>query len=186
MTLKDSNRSGKRDRKRTGRPFNRSGKSSASRAAGRELGFTCLNCKQQVSVNIYFSGVRNRNHCPYCLYSRHVDLHKAGDRLADCKAKMRPIGLTLKQGRNKYRQSGEVMLIHMCEGCGKRSINRIAADDLVERILTIFDQALELDEHMRSQLELEGIHLLGASERKLVEAALLGNVGSQESEDENP
>jgi hypothetical protein len=175
MTLKGSNRSGKKVRKWTGQRLDRSKKSGPGRSAGREIGFTCLNCKQHVSVDIYFSGVRNRNHCPHCLYSRHVDLHKAGDRLAACKAKMRPIGLTLKQSRNKYRPSGEVMLIHLCEGCGKVSLNRIAADDLVDRLLAVFDQGLELDQQVKLQLEQEGIHLLDATQRELVEVALLGH-----------
>jgi hypothetical protein len=46
--------------------------------------------------------VRNRNHCPYCLWSRCLDLFRAGDRLSACKAPMQPVGLALKHTRKKY------------------------------------------------------------------------------------
>ena len=37
--------------------------------------FQCNHCKNYVSANMAFSEVINRNHCPYCLHSKHVDLH---------------------------------------------------------------------------------------------------------------
>ena len=42
---------------------------------------------------------------------------------------MKPIGLTMKVGRNKYQREarGELMLIHEFTECGSLSINRIAA-----------------------------------------------------------
>lgn len=67
-------------------------------------------------------GGRNRNHCPYCLYSLHVDEETPGDRLSDCAGLMPPIGL-------ETRRTGEFVLIHKCEKCGKISKNRIAGDD---------------------------------------------------------
>src|SRR5512147_2229255 len=93
--------------------------------------FRCAHCHALVSSAHLFSGVNNRNHCPYCLWSCHLDLFAAGDRLSACKAPMQPIGLTMKPGRNKYRPEahGELMLVHACTGCGSLSINRIAADD---------------------------------------------------------
>lgn len=174
MSRDDSSRSGKKDRKRSQHRSQRSREAGFDRTTGRGQDFTCLYCGQHVSGNFYLSGVRSRNHCLYCLHSRHVDLHRAGDRLAACKGKMRPIGLTFKRSRNKYRESGELMLIHLCQGCGRISINRIAADDLVDRILAVFAQSLELDAQMKLQLEQEGIRLLGQSDREQVEAALLG------------
>jgi hypothetical protein len=83
-----------------------------------------------VVADPFFSGVQHRNHCPYCLWSRHLDHEKAGDRLSACKAGMRPIGLTYKRTRKKYGdQRGEMMLVHLCLDCGKVSLNRVAADD---------------------------------------------------------
>ncbi len=93
--------------------------------------FKCAHCHVFVSSAHLISGVNNRNHCPYCLWSCHLDLYAAGDRLSACKAPMRPIGLTMKTGRNKYQREsrGELMLVHQCTDCGTLSINRIAADD---------------------------------------------------------
>ena len=83
--------------------------------------FTCVHCGNYVSAGQMLAGVQNRNHCPYCLWSRHLDLFKAGDRMAACKAPMQPIGLTLKAGHKKYASAtgGEMMLVHICSGCKK-------------------------------------------------------------------
>ena len=148
---------------------------------GRDHDFVCLNCKKIVSGAVFLSGVRNRNHCPYCLHSRHMDLHRPGDRLAACKSKMRPIGLTIKKTLNKYSENSEVMLIHLCTKCGKLSINRIAADDLKERILAVFIQTVELDHETRRQLDRQGIHLLQSCDLEMVTARLLGKIASTPS-----
>src|SRR5512141_10251 len=102
--------------------------------------FVCMNCHNFVSAEAALSGVQNRNHCPYCLSSRHLDLFEAGDRLSACKARMQPVALTLKRSARKYARpgDGELMLVHVCEDCHKVSINRIAADDDNETLLGIF------------------------------------------------
>src|SRR5690349_24303189 len=99
--------------------------------------FRCAHCHAMVSSAHLLSGVNNRNHCPYCLWSCHLDLYAAGDRLSACKAPMKPVGLTMKTGRNKYKRDtrGELMLIHQCSDCMIVSINRIAADDEPDKIL---------------------------------------------------
>src|SRR6187549_2977857 len=109
--------------------------------------FKCGNCGALVSSMNMLSGVQNRNHCPYCLWSRHLDLYSAGDRLSACKAGMKPVGLTMKKSRNKYQLSprGELMLVHACTDCESISINRIAADDDLEMILAAFQSSLRLD-----------------------------------------
>jgi hypothetical protein len=63
---------------------------------------------------------------------------------------MKPIGLTMKHGRNKYRlnQRGELMLVHQCIECGTLSINRIAADDDPSTILEVFQSSLENEIHI--------------------------------------
>jgi DNA-directed RNA polymerase subunit RPC12/RpoP len=138
--------------------------------------FRCIYCRQHVSSVTILSGVNNRNHCPYCLWSRHLDLHKAGDRLAACKEKMRPIGLTFKRTPKKYAQEtcGELMLIHLCIECGQVSINRIAADDDVETVLRVFQGSLELDSQTRSRLEKGGIRVLETQDAATVHVQLLG------------
>ena len=81
-------------------------------------GFFCKHCNGYVSSAAFLSGVQNRNHCPYCLWSRHLDLYSAGDRLSACKSSMRPIGLTSKATNKKYGPGrGELMLIHLCTDC---------------------------------------------------------------------
>lgn len=82
--------------------------------------FKCGHCKQFIGAPP--SGGRQRNHCPNCLYSRHVDDTAPGDRKSDCHALMKPIGILV-------RRNGEESIIHRCLGCGKEDPNRIAADD---------------------------------------------------------
>ncbi|MST04461.1 MAG: RNHCP domain-containing protein [Candidatus Pacebacteria bacterium] len=48
--------------------------------------FVCENCKTEVKGNGY------TNHCPVCLYSKHVDVDP-GDRLSKCGGLMKPMGL---------------------------------------------------------------------------------------------
>lgn len=90
--------------------------------------FTCKNCGSTVSLSA--PGTRNRNHCPICLYSRHVDVTR-GDRKSECKGMMKPIGAV-------KRDDGEVLIVHQCRGCGFISKNRVAGDDddkLIEDLL---------------------------------------------------
>jgi hypothetical protein len=76
-------------------------------------------------------GTKNRNHCPHCLFSLHVD-NETGDRMSDCRGLMAPVGRLLKK-------DGEEVLIHKCLVCGEIRKNRIAGDDsisLVEELRT--------------------------------------------------
>jgi DNA-directed RNA polymerase subunit RPC12/RpoP len=138
--------------------------------------FRCLHCGGYVSANPILSGVANRNHCPYCLWSRHLDLLEAGDRLSACKAPMWPLGLALKRSHKKYSRagSGELMLVHACTDCGKITLNRIAADDDVEMLLETFERSLGLDWQVRSGLAEAGIQLLSHADGALLCAGLLG------------
>jgi hypothetical protein len=122
------------------------------------------------------SGVNNRNHCPYCLWSCHLDLFDAGDRLSACKGQMRPVGLTLKKSRNKYRleSQGELMLVHECMECNSLSINRIAADDDAESILILFQESLLHGYQLRQRCEQKGIDMLEADETEGIHKQLFG------------
>lgn len=150
-------------------------KRSARRGAAED-GFRCVNCGAQVITDPLIAGVLNRNHCPYCLWSRHLDLVTAGDRMCACKAPMRPIGLTLKQTHKKYarEESGELMLIHSCIECGSLSINRIAADDLSDHLYAVFERSLSQNETIRSLLADQPIRLLVEADRRLVQMRLFG------------
>jgi hypothetical protein len=123
--------------------------------------FRCAHCGYIVSSAHWLSGVNNRNHCPYCLWSRHLDLYAAGDRLSACKALMQPMALTAKRSRNKYgRGHGELMIVHLCTNCGEISINRIAADDDADTLLEVFNSSLALPAQTRNLLLEANINIL--------------------------
>lgn len=138
--------------------------------------FTCKHCGHFVSARTAISGVVNRNHCPRCLHSRHVDLFEAGDRLCACKALMAPVGLAFKRTRDKYAggNQGELMLVHRCTNCGDLSINRIAADDDPMAILIAFEQGASSTGQFQQMCFEQGILLLQESDRPEVEACLYG------------
>ncbi len=81
--------------------------------------FICRNCGQTVPPPE--SGGQNRNHCPSCLWSLHVDL-RTGDRRCSCRGLMEPISVWVKPSR-------EWALVHRCRNCGFIRTNRIAGDD---------------------------------------------------------
>ena len=138
--------------------------------------FRCAHCRNIVSAAHMLSGVNNRNHCPYCLWSCHLDLFAAGDRLSACKGKMKPIGLTMKKSRNKYRleSGGELMLVHECIECGDLSINRIAADDDPENVIEIFNKSKHSGHPIRTTCEGRGIAMLNENDVEIVYIRLYG------------
>lgn len=81
--------------------------------------FTCLHCRCAVDPKAH--GTRHRNHCPNCLWSRHVD-HEPGDRRCPCRSAMEPICIAVRAG-------SEWALVHRCTGCGTLKTNRVAGDD---------------------------------------------------------
>ncbi|MBV9164205.1 MAG: RNHCP domain-containing protein [Pseudonocardiales bacterium] len=91
----------------------------------RREDFTCLHCGTPVRGNGY------TNHCPRCLWSRHVDVNP-GDRAAECGAAMEPIG-ALSEG-------GEIIVVHQCLACGHSRRNRSALDDDRDVLLELFGQ----------------------------------------------
>lgn len=138
--------------------------------------FQCAHCHVIVSSTHILSGVNNRNHCPYCLWSCHLDLFAAGDRLSACKAPMKPIGLTMKKGRNKYQREprGELMLIHECVECKTLSINRIAADDDSATVMAVFQESLFPGHQLQNKCQADGIRLLTAQDTEIVHTQLYG------------
>lgn len=142
----------------------------------KEKEFHCIHCGGLVLADPALSGVVNRNHCPYCLWSRHLDLFEAGDRLAACKAPMRPVGLSQKRVHKKYASgaTGELMLVHRCETCGKIALNRIAADDDSEALIAVFEASLQPDFTLPVQLNGQGIHVLGRADYDRVQMQLFG------------
>jgi len=93
-----------------------------------EQSFKCGHCKHFVGP--VPSGGRQRNHCPFCLYSRHVDAARPGDRASSCGALMAPVGAF-------QRPNGEHCVVHRCLGCGFERFTRIAADDDFDLVLSL-------------------------------------------------
>jgi len=138
--------------------------------------FQCQHCGYHVLVEPLLSGVHNRNHCPYCLWSRCLDLFEAGDRLSPCKAPMQPLGLALKSTRKRYGPAacGELMLVHRCQECGKVSANRLAADDDPQLLYWLYEKSLQISPSLRESIAAAGVILLGSSQRSIVRLQLFG------------
>ena len=86
--------------------------------------FICENCGKKVSR----LGYSCRNHCPYCLCSKHVDINP-GDRQNTCLGMLRPIGI------EKYKDTYKIL--YKCEKCNKNHKNIIAKDDDMNEIINI-------------------------------------------------
>ena len=77
--------------------------------------FTCGHCGADVIGSGY------TNHCPKCLWSKHVDINP-GDRANSCSGIMEP---ALLEGT-----SPEYRILHVCKKCGEmRRVNVSKEDD---------------------------------------------------------
>jgi hypothetical protein len=76
--------------------------------------FACEKCGIIINGNGY------TNHCPNCLWSKHVD-NDPGDRACDCKGMMEPVGI-----RQKDKDTD---VLHRCEKCGTEKWNQVTKDD---------------------------------------------------------
>ena len=92
----------------------------------RNTGFICENCWKTVES---WKNVE-RNHCPFCLYSKHLDLNLPWDRLSKCEWLMEPIKLDFSWKKGN-------MLVHKCIICDKIMKNKVAEDDNYNLILEL-------------------------------------------------
>lgn len=141
-----------------------------------EKGFKCENCHFLVKTS-KLMGTYHRNHCPNCLWSKHVDEKFSGDRKCLCRGIMEPIGLTFKdEGVDKHgkKRQGELMIAHRCQECDRVSINRIAGDDNPKAILELFENSLVIDSEERETLKDQEIELLEGKDRSQLEIQLFG------------
>lgn len=86
--------------------------------------FVCENCKRNVTKLNYTA----RDHCPYCLYSKHVDINP-GDRLNTCMGMLVPIDI------EKFKDTYKI--IYKCEKCGMIHKNIAANDDNMNKIIEL-------------------------------------------------
>jgi len=94
--------------------------------------FTCENCGKEIEKHPEGSA---RNHCPYCLSSKHMDETFPWDRASQCHWVMLAVWIDHK--KNKWD-----MIKHKCKKCNKEILNKIAPDDnfidLVKKINKTF------------------------------------------------
>ena len=90
----------------------------------RDEKFICENCNKEVSP----LGYTARDHCPYCLYSKHVDINP-GDRLNPCRGLLKPIGI------EKFRDTYKI--IYKCDKCNQVHKNIMAKDDNMDIIIEL-------------------------------------------------
>ena len=90
----------------------------------RDEHFICENCHKEVSP----LGYTARDHCPYCLYSKHVDINP-GDRENTCKGLLKPIGI------EKFKDTYKIL--YQCEKCHEIHKNIVAKDDDMNMIIKI-------------------------------------------------
>ena len=86
----------------------------------RDEEFICENCNKNVTKLVKSS----RDHCPFCLYSKHVDINP-GDRLNNCKGLLKPISI------EKFK------IVYKCEKCNEIHKNIIADDDNMDLIIEL-------------------------------------------------
>jgi hypothetical protein len=91
--------------------------------------YVCKKCGRQVSQAA--QGTRNRNHCPFCLWSLHVaKTRNQDDRDSRCHGLMEPIAISTQR-------DGEWSIVHRCQTCGDIKTNRIAGDDDTLQLLCL-------------------------------------------------
>lgn len=84
--------------------------------------FICKHCGLRVKGNGY------TNHCPECLWSRHIDVNP-GDRMERCRGMMEPIRLEKK--------GDEYSITHRCVKCGLERKNKTSELDNSEALLKL-------------------------------------------------
>lgn len=82
----------------------------------KDESFICENCNKAVDK----LGYSSRDHCPYCLYSKHVDINP-GDRQNKCQ------GLLIPYQIEKYKNTYKI--IYKCSKCNTIHKNIMADDD---------------------------------------------------------
>ena len=89
--------------------------------------FVCENCNMMVDKLNYTA----RDHCPFCLYSKHVDINP-GDRSNICKGLLKPI--SIEKYKNTYK------IIYKCLKCDQLHKNIMANDDDFDKIIELSHQ----------------------------------------------
>lgn len=86
--------------------------------------FLCENCHKMVPKATSTA----RDHCPFCLYSKHVDCNP-GDRANTCKGLLEPIGI------EKFKKGYKI--IYKCQKCHQLHKNISCTDDNMDLIIKL-------------------------------------------------
>ena len=90
----------------------------------RDEEFVCEHCGKKV----FPLGYTARDHCPYCLYSKHVDI-MPGDRNSNCLGLLKPIGV------EKFKDTYKI--VYCCLKCKQLHKNIMARDDDMDIVIKI-------------------------------------------------
>ena len=85
-----------------------------------DASFVCANCGREVEP----LGYSSRNHCPFCLWSLHLDVNP-GDRASECGGKMEPVRVEVDPKKG-------FVIVHRCTKCGELRRNRAAHEAKVQ------------------------------------------------------
>lgn len=91
----------------------------------KDEGFVCEHCGREVSP----LGYTSRDHCPFCLSSKHVDV-LPGDRANPCRGRLAPV-------QSFPNAKGGFVIAYRCEKCGKEHRNVAAKDDDVDLLIRL-------------------------------------------------
>ena len=90
----------------------------------RDEEFICENCGEKVNP----LGYTARDHCPYCLCSKHLDI-MPGDRQNNCHGILKPIGI------EKFKDTYKI--VYKCNKCNQLHKNIMATDDNMDLIIEL-------------------------------------------------
>ena len=87
--------------------------------------FICENCGNKVEK----LGYTSRDHCPKCLYSKHVDKNP-GDRAEECHGSLEPVSIEINSKKG-------YVIVYRCKKCGAIRKNKAAKDDNMDLIIDL-------------------------------------------------
>ncbi|MBE6621794.1 MAG: RNHCP domain-containing protein [Ruminococcaceae bacterium] len=93
---------------------------TSKRFTKNDGGFVCRHCGKAVEP----LGYSSRNHCPFCLWSLHLDVNP-GDRASDCGGPMEPVKAEPDPKRG-------YIITHRCTKCGALRRNKSAHEAKVQ------------------------------------------------------
>ncbi len=98
----------------------------------KDENFICEVCGKEVTK----LGYTARDHCPYCLRSKHVDINP-GDRACSCYGILEPIAIESAK-KDKYK------IVYVCSKCGMVKRNIMARDDNYDKVLEIMANPVDI------------------------------------------